>query len=129
MVDLVKLRELAQAATPGPWVYDAGDGRKNQRMNLMEEVVSEYDQSRPLVTLLATAWKPERHKCAVANATFIAAANPAAVLELIAEIERLREALKPFAQLKPVSWSLEADMHYIDTDDIHRAARALGEKE
>ena len=37
------------------------------------------------------------------------------------------EALEPFAAQKPVSWSLDADMYYLRTDDIHSARAALTE--
>ena len=42
-----------------------------------------------------------------------------------ARIEALEAALKPFAELKPVAWSLDADMFYIATNDIRHAASLL----
>ena len=48
--------------------------------------------------------------------------------EAASRIEALEAALKPFAELKPVSWSLDADMFYIDTDDIRHAASLLEKK-
>ena len=89
MADLDKLKELAKAATPGPWEhYRSVDARPHQVAG-------------------PTAWRPIGAKTAViadiprygyeapeataeqdANAAFIAAANPATVLELIALARR-----------------------------------------
>ena len=62
-MDLEKLKELAQKATPGPWfVYGSGVAFG--------------------VYMVANVWEQD--------ARYIAAANPRTVLELIAEVERLR---------------------------------------
>lgn len=61
------------AFTPGPWRYEPQDGRQNQRVICLEEIVAEYDPVKPLATVMATAWRP-RGKSAVANAHLIAAA-------------------------------------------------------
>lgn len=49
-------------------------------------------------------------------------AELAAVTE---ERDRMREALRPFAKLKPASWSLEHDIYYISTDDITAVRAAI----
>lgn len=92
-VEHTELRKLAEAATPGPWkvedfghrvaalivsknagrVASLGGGRTGGNAN-----IHEFDR---LVS--------ER----VANAAFIAAANPKTVLALLAERDRLRKAL------------------------------------
>ncbi|MDV7209933.1 ead/Ea22-like family protein [Azotobacter beijerinckii] len=82
MVDWSELNRLAEAATPGPWrigkanrdesdigIHGAGDG------SIVADVCSDV-------------WGD-----ADANAEFIAAANPAAILALIAENERLKQEL------------------------------------
>jgi hypothetical protein len=48
----------------------------------------------------------------------------AALAAVTAERDRMQEALRPFAKLKPASWSLEHDIYYISTDDI-TAVRAV----
>lgn len=66
MNNIEELKRMAEAATPGPWEVRAGVLRK----------IGEQPQ-------IATIYRPY-------NSQFIAAANPAAVLDLIAEVEYLR---------------------------------------
>ncbi|MBK7052201.1 MAG: hypothetical protein IPH54_16790 [Rhodoferax sp.] len=61
-----ELRQLAQAATPGPW-YDRAGVLRGTGGGI-----------KPIATIYNGL-----------NSPYIAAANPAAVLELIAEIERV----------------------------------------
>lgn len=77
MSDYAKLKALAEAATPGPWSYDG-----SYVCPARVEVGTTYVETWRSV---ADCHQPE-------NTQFIAAANPAVVLELIAENERLREA-------------------------------------
>lgn len=79
MVDMVKLGELAKAATPGPWQFEKRTatallyaGLGNHRANVFnnDELGADFE-----------------------DAKFIAAANPATVLDLLAEIERLNGLL------------------------------------
>lgn len=72
MTDKEDLRRLAQAATPGPW--------GNTDVSDPTRINSPYDQ-------VAICYRTSR---AIANARFIAAANPVTVIELLDEIERLR---------------------------------------
>ena len=65
-MNIEELKRLAEAATPGPWEVRAGVLRK----------IGEQQQ-------IATIYRPY-------NSQFIAAANPAAVLELIDYVEYLR---------------------------------------
>jgi hypothetical protein len=78
-IDTEKLEALALAATPGPW-YAA-----KTTMNTNPFYVV------PAVGIGAVAMIPKsKVKPLQANAEFIAAANPAVVLELLAEIKRLK---------------------------------------
>ena len=77
MTDLAELKALAEAATPGPWSYD-GSYVCPARVEAGTTYVETWRS-------VADCHQPE-------NTQFIAAANPAVVLELIAENERLREA-------------------------------------
>lgn len=78
MTDYSELKRLAEAATPGPWVtennelYWSEDGYTKHLMETFDGNDICHDEEHP------------------ANLRFIAAANPAAVLELIAENERLK---------------------------------------
>lgn len=81
-VDLDALEAAAKAATPGPWKNAAGYKIKVTATG----------------THCASAWErytyePDKEitsEKAQANAVFIAAANPAVVLELIAEVRKAR---------------------------------------
>jgi len=57
--------------TPGPWKYVPHDGRQNQRIVALEEIVG--PRQIKLATVLITAWKQD-HSSAVPNARLIAAA-------------------------------------------------------
>ncbi|HCL3184232.1 TPA: ead/Ea22-like family protein [Pseudomonas aeruginosa] len=89
MTDHAELRRLAKAATPGPWVTDA------QQNGAIFNIESEsgdmciaMSQENPAPTRL------EMNEQRKGNAEFIAAANPKAILGLIAEVERLRTRLE-----------------------------------
>lgn len=79
-IDLDALEDTAKAATPGPWDNVVGyriyAGKKN--VANAQEVFSCY------------AHEEIRSKQAQANAAYIAAANPAVVLELIEELRTAR---------------------------------------
>ena len=75
MSDHSELKKLAEAATPGPWAYDGSyvcPARTEDGTTYVELWLS-----------IADCHQPE-------NTKFIAAANPTAVLALIAEVEGLR---------------------------------------
>lgn len=78
MIDLEHLETLAKAATPGPWeqfaCYDIVDDRG-----------------------LIIAQGMPKGRCE--DFTYIAAANPAVVLELVAELRKARAALAWIAQI------------------------------
>ncbi len=72
MTDTAKLKAAALAATPGPWRYQ-------KTTPVTDAEICAQNHTR-VVNLLAGDVTP-------ANSEFIAAANPAAVLELIAALE------------------------------------------
>lgn len=89
-VDTKRLRELAEAATPGEW--------KQQRFPYRNEIhgpewpictVNDDDERRPLI---GPADDPTPMH-GEADASFIAAANPQTVIALLDEVERLDAAL------------------------------------
>lgn len=79
MTNIDELERLAKAATPGPWC-DRGFG----------SIQPEIGGSLVAVTVTKGGCLPGY----VENAAFIAAANPAAILALIAEVRALREKEK-----------------------------------
>lgn len=74
-----ELKKLAQAATPGPWLN-----------NNHYECVQTHNNKTPL----AAVCRPGNTKNGVADFEFIAAANPAAVLELIDRYAALLSAAR-----------------------------------
>lgn len=89
------LRKLAEAATPGPWDTLSG--------NVVRAIKGDF--AVPLFESRAPIdWHKKKnltHKVMcdayaheVSNATYIAAANPSAVLELLNSYQRMREALE-----------------------------------
>ena len=85
MIDINELRQSAQAATPGPWMIDyVGVGFE---VAAGESVIAQSQQVQGDM----------RHKARKANAAFIAAANPATVLELL---DNLKEAEKERDELR-----------------------------
>jgi len=74
--DLDKLEGLAKAATKGPWKV-VEDTIVISETSLLAHVCDEY------------GWADENHE---ANAVYIAAANPAVILALIAELRGRRES-------------------------------------
>lgn len=76
MINLDELERLAKAATPGPWC-DRGFGG----------IQPESGGSLVAVTVTKGGCLPDY----VENSAYIAAVNPTAILELVAEVRRLRE--------------------------------------
>ena len=89
MIDTKALRRLAQAATPGPWI---NHGRQPNVPGLPHSAVAAK-------TLLARVYSEAYGDVEqeTANASFIAAANPAAISELL---DRLEAAEKRTAKLE-----------------------------
>ena len=80
-IDTQQLRELAQKATPGPWTYFPYPKYKEHHVSLP------IDGSGMTMPLFPDGCQTSRQR---EDAEFIAAANPATVLALLDEIDRLR---------------------------------------
>lgn len=93
MIDINELRRLAQAATPGPWWVNQDSLNHGFECGVLEINAKDWHA-------LAGAWgvtgaKPSEE--GAANAAFIAAANPAAINELLYRLEaaeKERDALR-----------------------------------
>lgn len=101
MTDYSELGRLAEAATGGRWVTDGE--YVNEQGNVTHAYVAHEDGGR-IAAALANCLVKTDEQCR-ANAAFIAAANPAAVLALIAENERLR------LDAADVNWMVEQRDH------------------
>ncbi|MBG4299327.1 ead/Ea22-like family protein [Pseudomonas aeruginosa] len=88
MTDLTKLKELAERATPGPWSC-------NRHWAIVGGPILEFTNGAAQQQIAMACGQSWMHDEELRNnAEWIAAANPAAVLELIAEVERLRTRLE-----------------------------------
>ena len=114
MSDHSELKRLAEAATPGPWAYDGSyvcPARTEDGTTYVE-----------LWRSIADCHQPE-------NTKFIAAANPAAVLALIAEVESLREHKQLLVDLREAdgyeSWAsvlVMVDKLKAENEDLRKDA-------
>lgn len=80
-------RRLAEAATPGPWVWDAGEGHDMPILRGPVDRVCDFGDD--------TQYYPtEGTPPSAADAAYIAHSSPDRVLALLEEVERLRAALQ-----------------------------------
>lgn len=116
-VDIERLKQLAQAASPGPWTITEHapefDFEASYSIAIGEDDDAICDQS-----YYPSA--PNR----IEDARFIAAANPATVLELITELERCRESATRQAGERIVS-ALEAMIPAIRGEETAQFLRDL----
>ncbi|WP_201720753.1 hypothetical protein [Pseudomonas aeruginosa] len=105
MTDINKLRELAVRAlpfAPGEWFVENGI---DQVRDCANDFVCETGEDDPI------------------KASFIAAANPQAILKLIAEVERLRIGLKGDFDLDAwLEWTREKDQIKAEIEALRRFA-------
>jgi hypothetical protein len=105
-MNVEELKRLAEAATPGPWNTSPGGcgiiGPDKQWLGGMNDWVCEYSEEMT---------QSEN------NAAFIAAANPAAVLELIRQRGELMEALKDAREMVS-DWAGYASPYFQEKHDI-----------
>ena len=101
------LKELAGKATPGPWYVQYGDDSADMCMtaispqNRRQNNIGDFPTDQPLIALTYHQQKPwvldDEPERADTNSEYIAAANPAVVIELIT---MLREAQKDAARYR-----------------------------
>lgn len=132
-LDLAALRKVAEAATPGPW-------RHPDHGSVFAADSEQPDGTHVAVARCGDEWVPSGGlmcwRQAKANATHIAAFNPAVALALLdrldaaeRELAQLRDALRPFAER-----ARDLDDDHSDGEPFtahagafRNAARALGE--
>jgi hypothetical protein len=115
-IDTTKLRELAQAARPGPWERDICQIDKMWLKGRLQECVTNQDA----IVMAVTAEDD-------ATAEYIAAANPATVLALLDEIKNSRAVLKSYSKvLVEISESLDiAPFHFTTPVAVERCKRLI----
>ena len=107
MTDIARLRELALAATPGPWTIMGGELFCPSWPYWPEGEQREESRAKGHITVLCwpgdTPEEPDvvfrKHNETIA---YIAALNPQAVLALLAELETLRDDI---ANIRGEKWS------------------------
>ncbi|HFF2105797.1 TPA: ead/Ea22-like family protein [Pseudomonas aeruginosa] len=102
MTDTNKLKELAERATPGPWSAVWEEGDDTAWPNLFP--VIQAGNGEVVIGNEGFYTDLEQDK---ANATFCAAANPQAILGLIAEVERLEAELSQCAIALPGTYYMD----------------------
>ena len=80
-MNIEELKRLAEAATPGPWV-----SHPKGYYGAVCRADDPYD--------LVAVTHGQRRNNVLANEAYIAAANPAAILELIAKIDRAQAEIR-----------------------------------
>lgn len=87
MTDTARLRELATQATPGPW--DVDEGTDTRPPVIVARDIDADDRGRAVhyKTEIATAGDTADDE---ANAAYIAAANPTAIISLLDELDAAR---------------------------------------
>lgn len=127
-MDLTKLKELAERATPGPWSAVWEEGDDTAWPNLFPVIQDENGE-----TVIGNEGFYSDLEQDKANAQFCAAANPQAILGLIAEVERLRESLDDCTNyllaevLQKYSGQLPDDMHPVTRRDYDRDMAEVAE--
>ncbi|EPB6469370.1 ead/Ea22-like family protein [Cronobacter dublinensis] len=115
MTDTAKLKAAALAATPGPWRY--------QKTTPVTDAEISAENHTRVVNLLAG-------DVTTANSEFVAAANPAAVLELIAALEaaegRIAELEARTVKLPPCVDDLHGVGMVMSADAVTEALSAAG---
>lgn len=126
-----RLRELAEAATPGPWrEYPRCDSAgQHDACGVESEIKDESYHSGYVSVFHSDAYDECTHPISAANAAFIAAANPTAVVALLDENERLRasHALRDegyaSADYQAVAENIAHDPRWAVRADSQRVAR------
>ena len=101
MIDIDKLETIARAATPGEW--ECGEDNA-AGVNIFGDAlwIATVHQNGD-----ESEWDYISSKQMMKNATFIAAANPTAVLELITELRQTRKERDWLAdKLESIGWPL-----------------------
>jgi hypothetical protein len=91
-VDVMGLRRLAEKATPGPW-KSFSEITGDDAWNPEEQTITIGAEGVLLATYKTEYVEYPDHEQNAANAAFIAAANPQAVLALLDRIEALEKGL------------------------------------
>ena len=116
-IDIEKLKRLAEAATPGPWVVDGDTDAFTGGPHVMTE------DGAGLLGMWDGQYEIDSD-AQEANAAYIAAANPAAILELIRQRDELLVALKALDSAFDSCYELTPDVMRQATKAIANAEKS-----
>lgn len=130
MSDFSELKKLAEAATPGPWSM-CGEADGSEGFEIIQDIWNERG-THTGKDVVVYEWSDESDPLGVINrkdAEFIAAANPAAVLALIAENQAMAGLLKQFVDGEHDQDENQAERHMYFTEAQSLLALVNGEIE
>lgn len=113
-MNIEELKRLAEAATPGPWEYTHAGRGDNGKFLITEYFVFIDDED---TAIAACILDPKTSRPSKGNAAYIAAANPAAILELIRQRDELLAALKEARELVD-GWGAYASNYMQEKHDL-----------
>jgi hypothetical protein len=125
-IDTKKLRELAEAATPGPWVEieRCDNASADEACGVTSKQRTKYGH---IVGIFQSDARDEcSHPVSKANAAFIAAANPQTVIALLDEVESLRDVKNHDAHAR-CGWNPEDGDGVMVAKKILTSGRMTGE--
>ena len=120
MIDINKLRQLAQAATPGPWkMLPVGDGRQKFAVADSEflSILTVTDEGG---ATFGTVYDDD-------DARFIAAANPATAIELLDRLEAAEKEIESWKGLAK-QFGNEADALRAKVAEMEKRLRLILEE-
>lgn len=119
MSDNTELKRLAEAATPGPWSM-CGEADGSEGFEIIQDIWNEHG-THAGKDVVVYEWSDESDPLGVISrkdAEFIAAANPAAVMALIKDLEsHKRMLLAAVCDLGAIGEALKSDMD-ADGDEL-----------
>ena len=128
-----RLEELAEKAMPGPWAYGTDAEKCGAKYPDSNRVYANlHPQDDPVYGILLSV--NHNLKLCDTTAAYIAAANPQAILELIADYERLEKEANWLANKLVTASEILANATGMETGDLNEAgwrkvAREAVEKE
>ena len=118
-----ELKRLAEAATPGPWGYDYDDQDHDTCIGIL------WGTNHYAIATIPYNGQVSDEKV-TATGNYIAAANPAAILALIAEVDSLRDEVNGLTgeierERKRLDFSLNREGFYDHTTRVFFCDRAF----
>lgn len=120
MIDINELRRLAQAATPGPWFSDARGNIWRRPLSDLYENGGSVAGDKP-IAFVFVGWRGEgvTGYPVENNARLIAAANPAAITELLDRLEAVEKERDALRTLVVMRCDLDCPPQFTQGHEFH----------